>query len=141
MGRGAGRGAGPLCCHCPLRLGKQSGRKKTRAVFGEEKLHNVLRKRSDGSGPAGVWLLLPKISLILDHVFISSLPSGVGWLLKIAPESRDLRFHHGFHRQLSNCFRFLDLGKMRALDHMSLVVDSLWSVNNDHLGWLPWASC
>ena len=122
-------------------------------MFGEEKLHNVLRERSDGSGPAGVLLLLPKISLILDHVFISSLPSGVGWLLnsslpsgvgwllKIAPESRDLRFHHGFHRQLSNCFRFLDLGKMRALDQMSLGVDSLWSVNNDHLGWLPWASC
>lgn len=141
MGRGADWGVELLFCHCQLRMGKQSGRKKARAVFGEEKLHNVLRKRSNGSGPAGVWLLLPKISLILDRVFISSLPSGVGWLLKIAPESRDLRFHHGFHRQPSNFFRFLDLGKMRALDQMSLVVDSLWSVNNDYLGWLPRASC
>ena len=100
-------------------------------MFGEEKLHNVSRKRSNSSSPAGIWLLLPKISLILDHVLISSLPSGVGWPLKIAPESRDLRCHHGFHHQLSNCFSFLDLGKMRALDQMSLAMDSIWSVNND----------
>lgn len=65
-------------------------------MFGEEKLHNVSRKRSNGPSPAGTWLLLPKISLILAHVLISSLPSGVGWPLKTAPESRDLRFHRGF---------------------------------------------
>ena len=57
-------------------------------MFGEEKLHNVSRKRSNGPSPAGTWLLLPKISLILAHVLISSLPSGVGWPLKTAPESR-----------------------------------------------------
>lgn len=61
------------------------------------KVSYMMSWEKEVTGPAWLvyWVLLPKTSPTLDQDFISSLPSGVAGFVKIAPESKTLRFHHG----------------------------------------------
>lgn len=67
---------------------------KARAGYEEEKLHNELRT-SNRSSPAGVLAALAKDKPDSGPRFHFLSPQWGGLAFETAPESSDLRFHHG----------------------------------------------